>query len=113
MEPIAVFITVYNALLWVLWSVVLPVAFIIALRQWGHFNEERRKQERLERMKLAAKLAEVGIETDFKADAHPMFNDKDRHASCLERLNTEIEMHKHLSGDIQSPQPDEEKPPVG
>jgi len=103
----------YNAFLWVLWSVILPFAFIVALRQWQRFNLERRKQERLARVKLAAKLTEAGIESDFKADDMPMFTDKDRHASCLQRLDTEIEMHKRLAGlEIQSsPQQDNEMPP--
>jgi len=28
------------------------------------------------------RLAEAGIESDFKADDMPMLNDRDRHASC-------------------------------
>jgi len=30
----------------------------------------------------------------------------------LERLNAEIEMYRQQAGGIQSPQPDEEKPPI-
>jgi len=52
MEPVAVFVTVYNALLWVLWNVVLPIAFIVALLQWRRFNKERREKEYLEGVRL-------------------------------------------------------------
>jgi len=112
MDPIAILITVYKALLWILWSIVLPIAFIIALRQWRRFNEERCDKEHLERVKLAIRLAEVGIETDFNADISIM-NDKERHASCLQRLIFENQMcYGRLEKIRSSQKPDEEKPPV-
>jgi len=110
MEPVAVFLTIYNALLWVLWSVVLPIAFIVALRQWKRFNEERREKEYLERVRLAIRLAEADIETDFTPDT-PMMNDKERHASCLQRLILETQMYNGQLEQLRpSPQPDNETP---
>jgi len=110
MEPIAVLINGYNALLWVLWNVVLPIVFIVALRQWRRFNEERREKEYLERVKLAIRLADAGIETDFMPDT-PMIDDKDRHASCLQRLILETQMYNGQLGRLRpSPQPDNEIP---
>jgi len=100
---LAVFTTIYNALLWVLWSVVLPIAFVVGLIQWRRFNTERCEKERLERIKLVGRLADAGIETDFTEYA-PLVTDKDRHLSCLQRLKTQTEALQRLQ------QTDKKKP---
>jgi len=113
MEPVAVFIAIYNALLWILWSVILPIAFIIALRQWRRFNEERREKEYMERVKLAIMLAETGVEADFTVDA-PMVTDKDRHASRLQRLLIQTQICNARLNELRpSQKSDKEKPSVG
>jgi len=106
LELLAIILTPYNVFLWVLWSVVLPIAFIVALRQWRRFNEERREKEYMERVKLAIMLAETGIEADFTVDA-PMVTDKDRHASRLQRLLVQTQMcNARLEKLRHSQQPD-------
>jgi len=111
MGPVSVFLTVYNALLWILWSVVLPVTFIIALRQWRRFNEEQREKEYMERVKLAILLAESGIDADFSVDA-PMATDGDRHASRMQRLLVQTQMcNARLAALRPSPSPPDNAEP--